>query len=434
MICTSFSKSELYFAKLDSLEMVEHLLGFPARETECDSRRGWAGSGSRGPLHVTGRASSGRGPALGRTSRLAERWGAPWPPSLRTYLRTASPESHAPCAPCVAPPGTWRPRGVRWRGNRNGPASRSVGRRLCAQRPLLPASLGHEPESRCPLTRPWRSLLRQEELLLFECVFLCITNPRSGPKSMQDGWCGEDMPLPGSRAPGWEEEEDVEIGMWTGTSSQELNASLNWPPYTKKMSSKVGVAGRSPWSGARGPTGRWPTASGVRPGPARTALSPAAEPPVSGVRHGASCLPTAPAGAAPSRPTPPAHPASRPLLCPVSLLRLPPFLSLPHPKRPRDRHPQERTELGFASVPIPGRTWEPRASVTRAAARTPAGGCARPGQASRGSCHRAGVRTAGLGRGLPHRRCWTPGSSPPEHHFPAWAPPPGWFRCSPHPV
>lgn len=65
---------------------------------------------------------------------------------------------------------------------------------------------------------------------------------KSGPKSMQDGWCGDDMPLPGSRPTGWEEEEDVEIGMWNSNSSQELNSSLNWPPYTKKMSSKVNIS------------------------------------------------------------------------------------------------------------------------------------------------------------------------------------------------
>lgn len=59
---------------------------------------------------------------------------------------------------------------------------------------------------------------------------------------MQDGWCGEDTPLPGSRPTGWEEEEDVEIGMWNSSSSQELNSSLNWPPYTKKMSSKVNIS------------------------------------------------------------------------------------------------------------------------------------------------------------------------------------------------
>lgn len=114
-----------------------------------------------------------------------------------------------------------------------------------------------------PCPRCARAL--QKELLLFECVFLCITNPRSGLKSMQDGWCGEDMPLPGSRAPGWEEEEDVEIGMWTGSSSQELHSSLNWPPYTKKMSSKVNVAR------AEGSTAGPPTGSGVPPRAARTA-------------------------------------------------------------------------------------------------------------------------------------------------------------------
>lgn len=60
-----------------------------------------------------------------------------------------------------------------------------------------------------------------------------------GPKSMQDSWCGDDMPLTGSRQTSWEEEEDVEIGMWNSSSSQEANPSLNWPPYMKKMPTKV---------------------------------------------------------------------------------------------------------------------------------------------------------------------------------------------------
>lgn len=60
-----------------------------------------------------------------------------------------------------------------------------------------------------------------------------------GPKSMQDSWCGDDMPLTGSRQTSWEEEEDVEIGMWNSSSSQEANPSLNWPPYLKKMPTKV---------------------------------------------------------------------------------------------------------------------------------------------------------------------------------------------------
>uniref|UniRef100_A0A8D0L776 Trinucleotide repeat containing adaptor 6A n=1 Tax=Sphenodon punctatus TaxID=8508 RepID=A0A8D0L776_SPHPU len=63
---------------------------------------------------------------------------------------------------------------------------------------------------------------------------------KPGPKSMQvpDGWCGDEVPLTGSCQTGWEEEEDVEIGMWNGNLSQEVNQSLNWPPYMKKMPSK----------------------------------------------------------------------------------------------------------------------------------------------------------------------------------------------------
>lgn len=85
-----------------------------------------------------------------------------------------------------------------------------------------------------------------EGIILLKYVSLYITNPQSGPKSMQDGWCGDDMPLPGNRPTGWEEEEDVEIGMWNSNSSQELNSSLNWPPYTKKMSSKVNISRAKP--------------------------------------------------------------------------------------------------------------------------------------------------------------------------------------------
>lgn len=85
-----------------------------------------------------------------------------------------------------------------------------------------------------------------EKVVLLKHVSLYITNPQPGPKSMQDGWCGDDMPLPGNRPTGWEEEEDVEIGMWNSNSSQELNSSLNWPPYTKKMSSKVNISRATP--------------------------------------------------------------------------------------------------------------------------------------------------------------------------------------------
>lgn len=81
---------------------------------------------------------------------------------------------------------------------------------------------------------------------------------------MQDGWCGDDTPLPGGRPPGWEDEEDVEIGMWDSTSSRELSASLNWPPYTKKMSSKVGLPRRCP---RRLKSQRWSAPGGVTSAP-----------------------------------------------------------------------------------------------------------------------------------------------------------------------
>ncbi|XP_069065791.1 trinucleotide repeat-containing gene 6A protein isoform X2 [Pleurodeles waltl] len=59
------------------------------------------------------------------------------------------------------------------------------------------------------------------------------------PKSMQDGWCGEEMPPTGSRHTRWEEDEDVEIGMWNSHSTQDSNSSHHaWPPYMKKMPSK----------------------------------------------------------------------------------------------------------------------------------------------------------------------------------------------------
>lgn len=71
------------------------------------------------------------------------------------------------------------------------------------------------------------------------CSVHCWVPSPPGPKSMQDSWCGDDVPLSGSRQTSWEEEEDVEIGMWNSSSSQEANPSLNWPPYMKKMPTKV---------------------------------------------------------------------------------------------------------------------------------------------------------------------------------------------------
>ncbi|XP_062999400.1 trinucleotide repeat-containing gene 6A protein isoform X1 [Elgaria multicarinata webbii] len=66
------------------------------------------------------------------------------------------------------------------------------------------------------------------------------TSNKPGPKSMQvpDGWCGGDMPLTGSHQASWEEEDDVEIGMWNSNSVQDASASLHWPPCSKKLHSK----------------------------------------------------------------------------------------------------------------------------------------------------------------------------------------------------
>ncbi|XP_041085559.1 trinucleotide repeat-containing gene 6A protein-like isoform X11 [Polyodon spathula] len=64
-----------------------------------------------------------------------------------------------------------------------------------------------------------------------------------GPKPMQDGWCGDEMSMPGTRHPSWEEEEDVEIGMWNSNPSQEVNQPSNWPPYMKKMPPKGIIKG-----------------------------------------------------------------------------------------------------------------------------------------------------------------------------------------------
>ncbi|KAJ7305916.1 hypothetical protein JRQ81_010282 [Phrynocephalus forsythii] len=59
---------------------------------------------------------------------------------------------------------------------------------------------------------------------------------KPGPKSMQapDGWCGGDMPLAGAQHPSWEDDEDVEIGMWNSHSVQDSNSSLHWNPGSSK--------------------------------------------------------------------------------------------------------------------------------------------------------------------------------------------------------
>ncbi|XP_066496446.1 trinucleotide repeat-containing gene 6A protein isoform X3 [Tiliqua scincoides] len=59
--------------------------------------------------------------------------------------------------------------------------------------------------------------------------------PGSKPMQVPDGWCGGDMPLPGGHQTCWEEEEDVEIGMWHSSAAQDVNASTHWSPYAKKL-------------------------------------------------------------------------------------------------------------------------------------------------------------------------------------------------------
>lgn len=56
---------------------------------------------------------------------------------------------------------------------------------------------------------------------------------------MQNSWDGEmAMPAPSN----WEEEEEVEIGMWNNNTPQEVNQSGNWS-YSKKVPSKVARKG-----------------------------------------------------------------------------------------------------------------------------------------------------------------------------------------------
>lgn len=74
-------------------------------------------------------------------------------------------------------------------------------------------------------------------------LFLCMD--AGPPKPAQDRWGGgEDAPMQRSGRPCWEaeeeDEEEVEIGMWSNSSpsSQEASAPGNWP-YSKKIPPKV---------------------------------------------------------------------------------------------------------------------------------------------------------------------------------------------------
>ncbi|KAJ8246093.1 hypothetical protein GJAV_G00263570 [Gymnothorax javanicus] len=61
---------------------------------------------------------------------------------------------------------------------------------------------------------------------------------KPGPKPMQDKWCAEETPMQGTRHSSWEEEEEVEIGMWNNNPSEEMNQQGNWS-YMKKMPPKL---------------------------------------------------------------------------------------------------------------------------------------------------------------------------------------------------
>lgn len=52
---------------------------------------------------------------------------------------------------------------------------------------------------------------------------------------MQDNWGGEEMSMTGHS--NWEEEKELEMGMWNNNISQEMNQYGNWP--YKKVPPKV---------------------------------------------------------------------------------------------------------------------------------------------------------------------------------------------------
>lgn len=79
-------------------------------------------------------------------------------------------------------------------------------------------------------------------LLTVITVFCPLCLHAAGPKPVQSSWDGEmAMPAPSN----WEEEEEVEIGMWNNNTPQEVNQSGNWS-YSKKVPPKVAIQGCVP--------------------------------------------------------------------------------------------------------------------------------------------------------------------------------------------
>lgn len=227
----------------------------------------------------------------------------------------------------------------------------------------------------------------------------------------------------------------MEIGMWTGSSSQELHSSLNWPPYTKKMSSKVNVARAEP-AELRAPQLVRPQEAGSRPVLPARPPAPEAEPPVGDVRHGASSPHTAPTGF----PLPPCTRAAwvggRPDSPHVASTHCP---FTPHPTcSPGVPASSTRLLCPFAVTegPVTDAPGNVPSSFLRPCGQPRSQPCPHPRppavwDAAAFVLPQSRLRTAGLARGLPHRWCRMLGSGPPEHRFPAWAQPPGGSDAPP---
>lgn len=80
------------------------------------------------------------------------------------------------------------------------------------------------------------SVLKQKPLqlpilLIFSTLSLCVT---LGPKPMET-WCGEEVSMGNS----WDQEEEVEIGMWSNSQQDNRSNDQNTWNYKNKGSYKV---------------------------------------------------------------------------------------------------------------------------------------------------------------------------------------------------
>lgn len=79
----------------------------------------------------------------------------------------------------------------------------------------------------CVKTKPLQLLI----LLIFSTLSLCVT---LGPKPMET-WCGEEVSMGNS----WDQEEEVEIGMWSNSQQDNRSNDQNTWNYKNKGSYKV---------------------------------------------------------------------------------------------------------------------------------------------------------------------------------------------------